>query len=288
MPKGEDRATFPIPGKEDGSPEDVLELSPRASALFAAAESLSGQDGTEGAGSTIGQPVAVDAATFAAPVEEAEGGEEGDGESALDPEADLSEEEQREVEKLKGRDREVRAHEQAHLAAAGSYAQGGPAYDYQRGPDNRQYAVGGEVQIDTSKVADDPEATIRKAQVIRRAAMAPAEPSSQDRRVASEAAKMETEARQEVAEQRREEMSGEGGEGGVQGIGKRGEGEANGAEGVQGSEETTEVELIGGESEEKFPDADVDFSGHSAPSGASFVDRAGGSGGAGQLLDLIA
>ena len=124
--------------------------------------------------------------------------------------------------------------------------------------------------------------------------MAPAEPSSQDRRVASEAAKMETEARQEVAEQRREEMNGggeggEGGEGGVQGIGKRGEGEANGAEGVQGSGEATEVEFIGGESEEEFPDADVDFSGHSAPSGASFVDRSGGSsGGAGQLLDLIA
>lgn len=66
------------------------------------------------------------------------------------------------------RDREVRAHEQAHMAAAGAYSRGGP--------DNRQYAVGGEVQIDTSAVSGDPEATIRKAQTVRRAANAPATP----------------------------------------------------------------------------------------------------------------
>ncbi len=129
----------------------------------------------------------------------------------LSTKQDLTEEEQRAVEKLKNRDREVRAHEQAHLAAAGPYAIGGPTYEYQRGPDNRQYAAGGEVQIDTSEIAGDPQATIRKAQTVRGAAQAPAEPSSQDRSVAAAAARMESAARQELAQQRREKMQ-EGGE----------------------------------------------------------------------------
>lgn len=110
----------------------------------------------------------------------------------------LTEDEQRVVQELATRDREVRAHEQAHVAAAGPYARGGPKYQYQTGPDNRRYAVGGHVDIDTSPVPDDPEATIRKAQVIRAAAMAPGEPSGQDRQVAAAASKMEAEARREL------------------------------------------------------------------------------------------
>ena len=86
--------------------------------------------------------------------------------------SDLTEEEQEQVSELKSRDREVRAHEQAHLAAAGPYATGGPSYTYQEGPDGRRYAVGGEVGIDTSPVSGDPEATIQKAQQIRAAALA--------------------------------------------------------------------------------------------------------------------
>lgn len=101
----------------------------------------------------------------------------------------LSDEEQREVEKLKSRDREVRAHENAHKAAAGSYARGGPHYQHQSGPDGRKYAVGGSVDIDTSPVRNDPQATIQKMQIVRRAALAPAEPSSQDRKVAAYASR---------------------------------------------------------------------------------------------------
>jgi hypothetical protein len=118
---------------------------------------------------------------------------------------DLSVEDQGEVEKLKDRDREVRAHEQAHVAAAGPYARGGPKYEYERGPDGRRYAVGGEVGIDTSRVAGDPEATIQKARVVKRAALAPAEPSGQDRQVAAEASRLEAEAHREMAKQSREE-----------------------------------------------------------------------------------
>lgn len=111
-----------------------------------------------------------------------------------------------ELAKLKARDREVRAHEAAHAAAAGSLAKGGPSYTYQRGSDGRLYAVGGEVSIDTSAVSGDPEATIQKARQIRAAANAPANPSAQDRAVAAQASRMEAEARRELQQERTEEI----------------------------------------------------------------------------------
>jgi hypothetical protein len=102
-----------------------------------------------------------------------------------------------EIEILAARDREVRAHEQAHASVAGQYA-GSPTYTYQRGPDGVSYAVGGEVSIDTSAIPGDPEATIRKAQQLQRAASAPADPSGQDRQVAAQAAQLEQRARAEL------------------------------------------------------------------------------------------
>ncbi len=104
---------------------------------------------------------------------------------------------QEQVRTLAARDREVRAHEQAHAAAGGPYA-GAPRYQYERGPDGVNYAVSGEVPIDTSK-ASTPEQTLAKAMVIKRAAMAPQEPSSQDRKVAQEAIAMAADARRELA-----------------------------------------------------------------------------------------
>lgn len=108
--------------------------------------------------------------------------------------------EQRQINELATRDREVRAHEQAHASVGGQYA-GSPTYSFERGPNGVNYAVGGEVSIDTSPVPNDPEATLRKAQVIRAAASAPAEPSPQDRRVAAQAASLENEARAQLAAQ---------------------------------------------------------------------------------------
>lgn len=122
---------------------------------------------------------------------------------------ELTPEEKQQVEELKKRDREVRQHEQAHKTAAGGFVTSGPHFDFQRGPDGRQYAVGGEVKLDTTPIADDPEATIRKAQVIRRAALAPGEPSPQDRRVAADASAMERDARIESREKQREEAEEE-------------------------------------------------------------------------------
>jgi hypothetical protein len=112
----------------------------------------------------------------------------------------LTDDERREVEKLKARDTEVRTHEQAHVSAAGSLFRGGPYYQTKKGPDGNDYAVAGKVNIDTSP-GKKPEETIAKAQKIRQAALAPAEPSGTDRRVAAKASAMEANARKEMAEQ---------------------------------------------------------------------------------------
>lgn len=105
--------------------------------------------------------------------------------------------EQKEIAELSATDREVRAHEQAHAAVAGAYA-GSTTYKFVKGPDGVSYAVSGEVSISTSAIPNDPEATIRKAQQIRSAANAPADPSPQDRSVAAQAARMESEARAQL------------------------------------------------------------------------------------------
>lgn len=126
------------------------------------------------------------------------------------PTEELTEEQQKQVTELKQRDAEVRSHEQAHVAAGGPYVTGGPTYEYQEGPDGRRYAVGGEVQIDTSPVDGDPEATIQKAQVVRAAALAPAEPSSQDLAVAAAATQMAAQAQAELRDPSRVSDATEG------------------------------------------------------------------------------
>ncbi|HMA63950.1 MAG: putative metalloprotease CJM1_0395 family protein [Fibrobacterota bacterium] len=120
--------------------------------------------------------------------------------SSVKTKDDLTEEERKMVLELKNRDREVRAHEAAHMAAGGQYTNGGAKYSYQKGPDGQRYAVGGEVSIDTSAVKNDPQATIMKMQVVKRAASAPASPSGQDRAVAAAAAATEMNARKELRE----------------------------------------------------------------------------------------
>lgn len=111
---------------------------------------------------------------------------------------DLTPDQLKELTELKARDREVRAHEQAHQSVGGQYA-GAMSFTYERGPDGAQYAVGGEVSIDVSPVQGDPQATIEKMRVVRAAAMAPAQPSSQDRAVAAQAMQTMLQAQVEMA-----------------------------------------------------------------------------------------
>ena len=123
----------------------------------------------------------------------------------------LTTSEKKQVEKLKKQDAEVRRHEQAHLAASGSYGKGSPTYEYKKGPDGKQYAVGGHVEIDTAEVEGDPEATLKKARIIKQAALAPKEPSSQDQKIARQAEQMAQKAERELQEQKAEETKTQAG-----------------------------------------------------------------------------
>ncbi|MDD9938974.1 MAG: putative metalloprotease CJM1_0395 family protein [Myxococcales bacterium] len=142
--------------------------------------------------------------------------EQAPGSSAPGARPEPTAQEKRQTRDLARRDAEVRAHEQAHAAAGGAHA-GHPSYQFEVGPDGRRYAVGGEVSIDTSPVSGDPEATIQKMQQVRRAALAPAQPSAQDRRVAARAGASIAEAQRELLEQEREGSSE-----GAQGVGREG------------------------------------------------------------------
>lgn len=127
----------------------------------------------------------------------------GAGTPSTTSEHDLTEEQRAEVQQLRQADREVRAHEQAHKAAAGRY--GGPiSLEFTTGPDGKRYATSGSVPIDSSPVEGDPEATIRKMQQVHAAAVAPADPSPADRNIAASAQRHLNEARHEKLDQQRD------------------------------------------------------------------------------------
>lgn len=116
---------------------------------------------------------------------------------------ELTMSEVREVRELEKIDAQVKAHEAAHQAAGGGLA-GAASFSYQKGPDNKMYAVAGEVPIQI-KEGSTPQETIAIARQIQAAALAPADPSPQDYRVAASAVKLEMEAKIELSEQQEEE-----------------------------------------------------------------------------------
>ena len=145
--------------------------------------------------------------------ENSESGEAGAMRASSDPMRGLTPDELRVVRQLEQTDRKVRAHEQAHLSAGAGLVRGGASYSYEVGPDDKRYAVSGEVSIDASP-GRTPEETIPKAHQIRSAALAPADPSAQDHRVAAAASQMEIDARMELAQQRSDEIRSGGDENG--------------------------------------------------------------------------
>ncbi|EZH78866.1 hypothetical protein AU05_18750, partial [Ectopseudomonas composti] len=168
----------------------------------------------------------ADQAPVAAPQEQqadsaASGREEADrdarsssGAGKPEPSPQEQRQQQLEIADLVQSDREVRTHEQAHAAVGGQYA-GAPTYSFKRGPDGQRYAVSGEVGIDTAPVPNDPEATLRKMEIVLRAALAPIEPSPQDLRVAALAQAQAAQARVELAELRRDKATATDAEGKV-------------------------------------------------------------------------
>ncbi|MDD2942916.1 MAG: putative metalloprotease CJM1_0395 family protein [bacterium] len=144
--------------------------------------------------------------TASVPLDHPRGGRaEKPSESTKDPSTEVkSDTEKEEVRKLKARDSEVKQHEQTHAASLGPYKSGGPKYTYETGPDGKRYATGGSVPVDLSP-EKDPEQTMRKMQTIKRAAMAPAEPSAGDKQVAAQANQIESQARAQAAEEKQNE-----------------------------------------------------------------------------------
>ena len=122
-----------------------------------------------------------------------------DEDTAAKGEEKLTPSQQQEVANLKARDAEVRTHEQAHISAASGLNASAPNYTYKTGPDGKKYAVAGEVDISFNK-SDNPEENIAKAQTMKAAATAPAQPSNQDMSVARKADQLISEATQELAQ----------------------------------------------------------------------------------------
>lgn len=102
------------------------------------------------------------------------------------------------IAQLKATEEKVKAHEAAHKSAGGTVT-GPVSYTYTRGPDGRNYITGGEVPITISS-GKTPQETISRMQQVIRAALAPADPSSQDRAVAAQATAQMQEASQQLAE----------------------------------------------------------------------------------------
>ena len=176
---------------------DSVYLSPRGLAL--AQRETESEDDDEGVTrSGVGQTPTLGAGEHATD-SNAAADETGSGD-------ELSADDRREVEELRKRDREVRAHEQAHAGAGGALT-GTPQYEYETGPDGAQYAVGGEVSV-SLREGNTHDETIRNAQLARRAALAPAEPSGKDQAVAAQASQMERRAEAAKAKEARETRVG--------------------------------------------------------------------------------
>lgn len=95
----------------------------------------------------------------------------------------ISDEDKSAISRLKMIENEVIAHEQAHKSAGGSIA-GAASYSYSIGPDGKRYITGGEVSLRTP-ATDDKEQKVNLLNRVKQAALAPAQPSSQDIRVAA-------------------------------------------------------------------------------------------------------
>lgn len=140
--------------------------------------------------------------------EKADGKAESADKSETTPKGEVTPSDQATIVALQQIDRRVRAHESAHLSSGAGVVRGGASFTYTRGPDGKNYAVGGDVPIDASP-GRTPEDTLIKAATIQRAALAPADPSPQDLRVAAQAQQMAAEASLELARQKSVSGSGQ-------------------------------------------------------------------------------
>jgi hypothetical protein len=175
-------------------------LKADAKAIAVRNETVAGKD----------SPVSVDKVTISPEARLAAEKSKADNKTANKSKEDKIQKEaqQEEIDKLSKSDSKVRTHEMLHKSVGGAYA-GAVVLKYRTGPDGKQYAVGGYVEMDVSP-GKTPQETIKKAQTIKQAALAPSDPSGADRAVAAAAASMAQDARQQELEE--SQGAGEGGQ----------------------------------------------------------------------------
>jgi hypothetical protein len=105
-----------------------------------------------------------------------------------------------EIMSLQNAEDKVIAHENAHKSVGGEFA-GAASYGYTTGPDGKRYISSGEVSISVPATGE-PEALISALERVKQAAMAPAEPSPQDQRVAASASAKIGNLRADIAKQK--------------------------------------------------------------------------------------
>lgn len=115
-------------------------------------------------------------------------------------EEELSPEDKVAVAKLAAAEREVIAHERAHQSAGGAYT-GSARFGYTKGPDGKDYVTSGEVSIQAPEI-EMSEKGLQVVEQVKRAALAPANPSGQDMRVAAKMEAVAIRIRAELAKRR--------------------------------------------------------------------------------------
>jgi len=101
------------------------------------------------------------------------------------------------IQQQQARDRDLRPHEQARTATAGSSAASAPRYSYITGSDGRRYAIGGTVE--NNEPRSEPDADADEGQFAEAAALGSTQPWSADLAMAKLGARIEQRARAEIA-----------------------------------------------------------------------------------------
>jgi hypothetical protein len=201
---GTGRKTTARATSDQGARSAVLHIGTRAVQLARGTQELTEPNVTPTANTANGTHV-PDAAFLASAIPPAP---QGSGSAAPEDDAspDHTVEEQgapssSDLEKFRERDAEVRAKERTHQQLAGPYA-GNSQFDYQTGPDGQRYAVSGSTAVDVEPVANNPEATLHKMEVVQQAAGAPANAADGNRQLALLTAQRAGQARAQLAARR--------------------------------------------------------------------------------------
>lgn len=109
------------------------------------------------------------------------------------------------VRRLINWENNVKQHEQAHMSVGGGLV-GAARFSYTVGPDGKRYVAGGEVSISIPSSHKE-EDNVQTFERVKRAALAPADPSPQDIKTAAMASALLTAAYQKLAKQKAEDAA---------------------------------------------------------------------------------